>query len=76
LPDRLAWKPLASLKRAKKHEQEMDIEEIKRRLQEFCKNTEIQFGFGCVELVSKILVPVGHPVEEILKAADRSRFPI
>jgi len=59
-----------TLKKAKKQEQDMDIEEIKKRLQEFCKNTETQFGFGCVELVSKILVPVGHPVEEILKTAD------
>ncbi|MGZ6276630.1 MAG: CBS domain-containing protein [Syntrophales bacterium] len=58
------------LKIAKKHEQEMDIEEIKRRLREFCKNTETQIGFPCVELVSKILVPLGHPVEEILKTAD------
>jgi nucleotide-binding universal stress UspA family protein len=59
-----------TLKKAKKHEQEMDIEEIKKRLQEFCKNTATQIGFPCVELVSKILVPVGHPVEEILKTAD------
>ena len=48
----------------------MNIEEIKERLQEFCKKTETQIGAPCVELVSKILVPLGHPVEEILKAAD------
>ena len=58
------------LKEAKKHEQEMDIEEIEKRLREFCKNTETQIGFPCLELVSKILVPLGHPVEEILKTAD------
>ena len=58
------------LKKAKKQEQEMDIEEIKKSLQEFCKKTETQIGSPCVELVSKILVPLGHPVEEILKAAD------
>ncbi len=58
------------LKEAKKREQEMDIDEIKERLQEFCNKTETQIGFPCVELVSKILVPLGHPVEEILKAAD------
>ena len=58
------------LKKAKKQEQEMDIEEIKKRLQEFCKKTEAQIGSPCVQLVSKILVPLGHPVEEILKAAD------
>ena len=56
--------------KAKKQEQEMDLEEIKKGLQEFCKRIEAQFGFPCVELVSKILVPLGHPVEEILKAAD------
>ena len=58
------------LKKAKKQEQEMDIEEIKKSLQEFCKKTETQIGSPCVQLVSKILVPLGHPVEEILKAAD------
>jgi len=58
------------LKKAKKQEQEMDIEEIKKRLQEFCDKTETQIGPPCSELVSKILVPLGHPVEEILNAAD------
>ena len=58
------------MKKAKKQEQQMDIEEIKKRLQEFCKKTEAQIGSPCVQLVSKILVPLGHPVEEILKAAD------
>jgi nucleotide-binding universal stress UspA family protein len=58
------------LKKAKKQEQQMDIEEIKKRLQEFCKKTETQIGSPCVELVSKILVPLGHPVEEILNAAE------
>jgi len=58
------------LKKAKKQEQETDIEEIKKRLQEFCNKIETQMGSPCVQLVSKILVPIGHPVEEILKAAD------
>jgi nucleotide-binding universal stress UspA family protein len=58
------------LKKVKKQRQEVDIEEIQKRLQEFCRKTETQIGFPCVELVSKILVPVGHPVEEILNAAD------
>ena len=56
--------------KAEKQEREMDIEEIKKGLQGFCKKTEAQIGSPCVELVSKILVPLGHPVEEILKAAD------
>jgi nucleotide-binding universal stress UspA family protein len=58
------------LKKTKKQEQETDIEEIQKRLQKFCKKTETQIGLPCVELVSKILVPLGHPVEEILKIAD------
>ena len=58
------------LQKAKKEERETDLEEIKKCLQEFCKKIENQIGPPCVELVSKILVPLGHPVEEILKAAD------
>jgi len=58
------------MKKAKKQEQKMDIEEIKKRLQEFCKRAETHIGEPCAELVSKVLVPLGHPVEEILNAAD------
>jgi nucleotide-binding universal stress UspA family protein len=58
------------LEKAKEKEREMDIEEIKNHLQGFCKKAEAQMGPPCVELVSKILVPLGHPVEEILKVAD------
>jgi nucleotide-binding universal stress UspA family protein len=46
------------------------VEEVKKRLQGFCKKAEAQIGPPCVELVSKILVPVGHPPNEILNAAD------
>ena len=58
------------LARAKEEEQATDREIIKKDLQEFCKRIENQIGSPCVELVSKILVPLGHPVEEILKTAD------
>jgi len=58
------------LEKAKEKEREMDIEEIKNHLQGFCKKAEAQMGSPCVELVSKILVPLGHPVEEIFKVAD------
>ena len=58
------------LEKAKEKEREMDIEEIKNHLQGFCKKAEAQMGPPCVELVSKILVPLGHPVEEIFKVAD------
>jgi nucleotide-binding universal stress UspA family protein len=58
------------LGREKEKEQKTDIEEIKKHLQGFCKKAETQIGPSCVELVSKILVPVGYPPNEILKAAD------
>jgi nucleotide-binding universal stress UspA family protein len=58
------------LQETKDQEQKTDIKETKKGLQEFCERTETQIGAPCVELVSKILVPLGHPVEEILKVAD------
>jgi nucleotide-binding universal stress UspA family protein len=51
-------------------QQEETVEELKKHLQEFCKKTEAHIGSPCVELVSKILVPLGHPPDEILNAAD------
>jgi nucleotide-binding universal stress UspA family protein len=54
----------------KKKQHEEIIESMKKHLQGFCKKAEAQIGPPCVELVSKILVPVGHPPEEILNAAD------
>jgi nucleotide-binding universal stress UspA family protein len=47
------------------------IEEIKGHLQDFCRKAEAQVGPPCVTLVSKILVPRGHPPEEILNAAEK-----
>ena len=47
------------------------IEEIKNRLQSFCARVEGEIGSPCVELVSKTLVPLGDPTEEILNTADR-----
>jgi nucleotide-binding universal stress UspA family protein len=54
----------------KRKQQEEIVEEIKTRLGDFCRKAEAQIGPPCVELVSKILVPRGHPPEEILNAAD------
>jgi len=59
------------LQKARKEEGEIDLEKIKKHLQNFCQRTETQIGPPCVELVSNILVPLGYPVEEILKAADK-----
>ena len=58
------------LERTKEEERETDTEKIKKHLQGFCQKVETQFGPPCLALVSKILVPIGHPVEEILKTAD------
>ena len=46
-------------------------QEIKNRLQDFCKRIDDRIGVRCAELVSKILVPLGHPPEEILNAANK-----
>ncbi len=54
----------------KKEQQDEAIEDIKKLLVSFCQKAETQIGSPCVELVSKILVPRGHPPEEILNTAD------
>ena len=58
------------LKESKKQERKDDIEEIKKNLQEFCRKTEVQIGSPCVQLVTEIFIPIGYPVEEILKVAE------
>jgi nucleotide-binding universal stress UspA family protein len=55
----------------KRKQQEETVEEIKTRLGNFCQKAEAEIGPPCVGLVSKILVPRGHPPEEILNAADK-----
>ncbi|HXX34015.1 MAG TPA: universal stress protein [Thermodesulfobacteriota bacterium] len=54
----------------KRKQQDETVEELEKHLQGFCKKAEGQIGPPCVELVSKILVPRGHPPEEILNAAN------
>jgi nucleotide-binding universal stress UspA family protein len=51
-------------------QRETDCEDIKKSVQDYCMRIESRAGFACTGLVSKILVPLGYPVEEILKAAD------
>jgi nucleotide-binding universal stress UspA family protein len=58
------------MKESKQQERAEDIEEIKKNIQAFCRKVENQMGCPCVQLVSEILVPIGYPVEEILKVAD------
>ncbi len=54
----------------KRKQQAETVEEIRKRLGNFCRKAEAQIGPPCVDLVSKILVPRGHPPEEILNAAN------
>jgi nucleotide-binding universal stress UspA family protein len=51
-------------------QQEETVEDLKKHLQDFCKKAEAQIGPPCVALVSNILVPLGHPPEKILNAAE------
>jgi nucleotide-binding universal stress UspA family protein len=46
-------------------------EEIKNRLQSFCRRVEGEIGPPCIELVSKTLVPLGDPTDQILNTVDR-----
>jgi len=55
----------------KRKQEEETVEEIRTRLGDFCRKAEAEIGPPCVDLVSKILVPRGHPPEEILNAADK-----
>jgi len=50
-------------------EKKVDTQLIKNRIRDFCQKVDQQIG-ACVQLVSDILVPVGHPVEEILNASE------
>ena len=54
----------------KRKQEEESVEDLKKRLQGFCKKAEAQIGPPCVELVSKILVLRGHPPEEILNTGN------
>jgi nucleotide-binding universal stress UspA family protein len=49
------------------------VEVIRNRLQEFCKKVEARNGADCVTRVAKILVQIGEPVEEILKAVEEEK---
>jgi nucleotide-binding universal stress UspA family protein len=51
-------------------QQATSIEVIRTRLQKFCEKVEEKNSLACVHLVTKMVVEVGYPAEEILKAAD------
>ena len=58
------------LDRAKAQEKEVDVVAIKKQIRESCQKAESQIGSPCLNLVSNIIVKVGHAVEEILNTAD------
>ena len=55
---------------AEHSQHEVSMEVIRNRLQKFCEKVEEKSSLACITLVTKILVQVGYPPEEILKAAD------
>jgi len=59
--------------KAEHSQHEVSMEVIRNRLQKFCEKVEEKSSLACVTLVTKILVQVGYPPEEILKAADAER---
>jgi nucleotide-binding universal stress UspA family protein len=50
--------------------QQEATENVKKLLQNFCQKVEGELGPPCAVLVSSVIVKVGHPIEEILNAAD------
>jgi nucleotide-binding universal stress UspA family protein len=56
--------------RIENKDQKEAVGRIQNLLQEFCGKVEAQIGAPCLALINKSIVHVGHPVEEILKAAD------
>ncbi len=61
---------VGALQRVEEKERTKIPEEIHKLVHEFCQKGEAEIGAPCAALVSKILVPRGHPPEEILNAAD------
>jgi nucleotide-binding universal stress UspA family protein len=56
---------------AQQDQREVPLEVIRNRLRKFCEKVDETNSISCVSLVTKILVQVGYPVEEILEAADK-----
>jgi nucleotide-binding universal stress UspA family protein len=57
--------------KAEHSQQEVSTEVIRNRIRKFCEKVEENNSLACLILVTKILVQVGYPPEEILKAADQ-----
>jgi len=59
--------------KAEHSQHEISMEVIKKRIRRFCEKVEEKNSLACLTLVTKILVQVGYPPEEILKAADEEK---
>ena len=59
--------------KAEHSQHEISMEVIRNRIRRFCEKVEEKSSLACVALVTKILVQVGYPPEEILKVADEER---
>ena len=59
--------------KAEHSQQEISMEVIRKRIRKFCEKVEEKNSLACLNLVTKTLVQVGYPPEEILKAADEER---
>ncbi len=46
------------------------VKKFKEQIQDISVRVDARMGISSVDLVSKILIRLGHPVEEILKATD------
>jgi len=46
------------------------VKRIKERIQEVSKKVDAQMGISSLDLVSNVIIRLGHPVEEILKVVD------
>ncbi|MCX8118970.1 MAG: universal stress protein [Desulfobacterota bacterium] len=64
----LSYVAMVGESREKRHEEL--VEKIKGSLQNFCKKAEAEIGAPCLDLISKVLVPVGYPPNEILNVAE------
>ena len=49
---------------------EETVKKFRERIQDISVKVDARMGISSVDLVSKILIRLGHPVEEILKAVD------
>ena len=59
--------------KAEHSQHEISMEVIRNRIRKFCEKVEEMSNLACLTLVTKILVQVGYPPEEILKVADEER---